>query len=86
MALKVLPPGAEGDEERRRRFMREARSAASLTHPNIAAVHDVGEDEGRIYIAMELVEGESLRGRIAAGPLPVREAVRIARAIACSNT
>jgi serine/threonine-protein kinase len=82
VALKVLPPAAEGDDERRRRFMREARSAASLTHPNIAAVHEVGEDQGRIYIAMELVEGESLRRRIASGPLPVREAVRIARAIA----
>jgi serine/threonine-protein kinase len=82
VALKVLPAAAEGDDERRRRFMREARSAASLTHPNIAAVHEVGEDAGRIYIAMELVEGETLRRRIAAGPLPVREAVRIARAIA----
>src|SRR5215472_7106797 len=63
VALKVLPETVAKDEERRRRFLREARSAAAITHANIAAVHDVGEADGQVYIAMELVEGETLRQR-----------------------
>jgi serine/threonine-protein kinase len=82
VALKVLPPGFEADGEKRRRFMREARSAAAITHANIAAIHDVGEDQGRVFIAMELVEGETLRARMAAGPLSPDEVVRIGRGIA----
>ena len=65
VALKVLPDAFAQDEERRRRFQREARSAAALTHANIATIFDVGEDAGRIYISMELVEGQGLRERIA---------------------
>jgi serine/threonine-protein kinase len=82
VALKVLPRAFERDEERRRRFVREARSAAAITHPNIATVYEVGEADGLVFIAMELVEGETLRARITAGPLPARDAVRIARGIA----
>jgi serine/threonine-protein kinase len=82
VALKVLPREFAEDPERRRRFLREARSAAALTHPNIATVYEVGEDDGRIYIAMELVEGESLRARIARGPLAADEALRLAHGMA----
>jgi serine/threonine-protein kinase len=82
VALKVLPEAFAQDEERRKRFLREARSAGALTHANIATVHDVAEVDGRIYIAMELVEGESLRDRMARGALAPAEALRIARGIA----
>lgn len=60
VALKVLSAGVVDDADRRARFLREARLAAALTHPNIATVHDVGETaDGHIYIAMELVAGPS---------------------------
>jgi tetratricopeptide (TPR) repeat protein len=80
VALKVLSDGVVNDPDRRRRFLREARLAASLTHPNIATVHDVGEtDDGYIYIAMELVTGQSLRRRLESGALGASTAVRIAK-------
>ena len=82
VALKVLPGALAGDDERRRRFLREARSAASINHPHIATVHDVGEAAGRVYLAMELVEGTTLRARLAGGALPAEESVRIAKQIA----
>ncbi len=82
VALKVLPSAFEADPEKRRRFLREARSAAAITHANIAAIHDIGEDAGRVFIAMELVEGESLRSRLREGPLSPKEAARIARGVA----
>ncbi len=80
VAIKVLPESLAGDDERRSRLLREARSAAAITHPNLAAIHDVGEADGRVFIVMELVEGESLRARLAAaGRLGVSEAIRVAR-------
>src|SRR5258708_3923842 len=82
VALKVLPRAFAQDEERRRRFLREARSAAAITHPNIATVYDVGEADGRVFLAMELIEGDTLRERLARGAMPVGEAMRVARAIA----
>jgi serine/threonine-protein kinase len=82
VALKVLPPAFVSDTERRARFLREARAAAAITHRNIASVHEVGEADGRVFIAMELVDGRSLRARLADGALPIEEAVRIAREIA----
>src|SRR5262245_13160050 len=65
VALKVLPAGVARDEERRRRLLREARAAAAVTHPNLAAVHEVGESEGRVFVAIERISGESLRARMA---------------------
>jgi serine/threonine-protein kinase len=82
VALKVLPPDLVGNEERRLRFLREARAAAAVAHPNIATIYEVGEADGVVFIAMELVEGKSLRALIAGRPLPVKEAVRIAVGIA----
>jgi eukaryotic-like serine/threonine-protein kinase len=79
IALKVL---LIDDDERQRRFTREARSAAAVTHPNIAMILDVGEDEGRAFIVMELVRGRTLRGLLAGGPLPIADAVRFADGIA----
>jgi serine/threonine-protein kinase len=90
VALKVLPKA--DDEERRRRFLREARAAAAIADPGIATIYDVGEDAGRVFIAMELVRGRTLRAvldaRAAQGSpdraLPVGETLRIVREIACA--
>jgi serine/threonine-protein kinase len=82
VALKVLPQDFGTDEKRRRRFMREARVAASISHPNVATVHEIGEADGRIYIAMELVSGTTLRHRLEKGPLPIAEALRMGKEIA----
>src|SRR5262249_10920627 len=81
VALKVLPALAAGDEERRRRFLREARAAAAVSHPNIAIVHEVGEADGQAYIAMELVEGKSLAAILTERRLSVEEALDFARQI-----
>jgi len=80
VALKVLPVSFAKDEGSRRRFLREARSAAAVTHANIATVYEVGEAEGHVFIAMELVPGETLRPRIKDG-LGVAAAMKIAKEI-----
>jgi len=78
-----LPPnlGAQQRKERVDRFYREARAAGTLTHPNIVTIYEVGEWNGRHFIAMEYLEGISLRERLNQGPLPIAEALRIAIAI-----
>ncbi len=78
VALKMLH-GQRPSETALVRFVREARAMASLHHQGIVEIYDVGEHEGLPYIAMELVDGESLADRTAAGPLPPREAARIVR-------
>jgi len=65
VAIKVLPAGFSSDPERLARFEQEARAAAALNHPNILAVHDLGMRDGAPYIVSELLEGESLRERLA---------------------
>jgi eukaryotic-like serine/threonine-protein kinase len=82
VALKLLPRAFQRDTERVRRFEREARAAAALNHPNIVTVHEVGEWQGRPFIATELVEGETLAQMLARGPLPVTEASRVGALIA----
>jgi len=77
VALKVLPPDLVQDPERRRRFLHEARAAAAVNHANIATIHDVDEADGQVFIAMEFVEGKSLRVLLAGGPLPIPEAIGI---------
>jgi tetratricopeptide (TPR) repeat protein len=77
VAIKVPPAGLTADPDRLQRFEREARAAAALNHPNILALYDVGEHEGAPYLVSELLEGESLRERLAGGALPVKEVVRI---------
>jgi serine/threonine-protein kinase len=71
VALKILPPEDGLDERRRKRFLREARLASSLNHPNIVAIYDVGQTGGFDYIAMERVRGETLRERLQRGKLGV---------------
>src|SRR5215208_2078611 len=82
VALKVLPPEYVSQEDRRRRFFQEARAASALNHPHILTVYEVGEDDGRPYIAMEYVEGETLRQKIKNNGLQVRETLEIAIQIA----
>jgi formylglycine-generating enzyme required for sulfatase activity/tRNA A-37 threonylcarbamoyl transferase component Bud32 len=64
------------------RFLEEARATASLNHPHIVTLHAVGEHDGRPYLALEYIDGESLRARLGGGPLPLREALRYCRAVA----
>jgi DNA helicase-2/ATP-dependent DNA helicase PcrA len=82
VALKILPPDAVADRERRRRFLQEARAASSLNHPHILTVFEVGEDAGFPYMAMEYVEGETLRQKIDARALSLSEALEIAIQVA----
>jgi TolB-like protein/Tfp pilus assembly protein PilF/predicted Ser/Thr protein kinase len=75
VALKVMLEGT-GDEESRSRLLREARNAAALNHPNICTIHEVGHADGRTFIAMEYVDGRSLRDHIDAGALPLPDVLR----------
>ncbi len=82
VALKCIKPGKEQSEERRERFRREAKAAASLDHPAIARVYDLFQEDGSDYIVMELVEGRSLAAELLDGPMDPQRAVTIARHIA----
>jgi len=82
VAIKVLPDSFANDTDRLARFTREAQTLASLNHPNIAHIHDLEESCGVSALVMELVEGEDLSQRIARGPIPIEEALQIARQIA----
>src|SRR5206468_11427166 len=75
VAIKVLPASFSQDEDRLRRFEQEARAAGVLNHPGITAVYDIGTADASPYIVTELLEGETLRNRLLAGPLPVRKAI-----------
>jgi len=81
IALKILPPDV-ASVEALRRFEQEARAASSLNHPNIVAIYDIGRSESIAYIAMELIEGQTLRGLMASGPMQVKEALRIVAKVA----
>jgi len=81
VAIKVLPADLASNEERLKRFEKEARSASALSHPNIVTVHDIGTD-GVSWIAMELVDGDNLRKLLASGPLPAKRLLGIATQIA----
>jgi serine/threonine protein kinase len=82
VAIKVLLPAVANDPDRLARFSREAQVLASLNHPNIAHIHGLEESNGVKALVMELVEGEDLAQRIARGPIPLDEALPIARQIA----
>ncbi|MGA8431022.1 MAG: protein kinase [Candidatus Sulfotelmatobacter sp.] len=73
VALKLIRPASSGNPDHIRRFEQEARAAAALNHPNIVAIYDVGFDQGLHYIVSELLEGETLRKRLDAGPLSLRQ-------------
>ncbi len=82
VAVKVLPVGVSSDLERLKRFEKEARSASSLNHPNIVTIHDIGFERGVSYIAMELVDGQSLREVLADGALKTKRLLAIAAQVA----
>ena len=81
VALKILPDAFAADPDRLARFTREAQILASLNHPNIAAIHGIEEAEGTRALVLELVEGLTLADRIAKGPIPLDEALPIAKQI-----
>jgi eukaryotic-like serine/threonine-protein kinase len=82
VAIKVLPQSFSQDAGRLRRFEQEARAASALNHPNIVTLHDVGEHGGAPYVVTELLEGETLRSRLAAGAITPRKATEYAIQIA----
>ena len=82
VALKILPDAFAADPDRLARFKREAQILASLNHPNIAAIYGIEESEGTRALVLELVEGPTLADRIRKGPIPVDEALPIAKQIA----
>ena len=76
VALKTISSLADSDTARKR-FWREARAAASVNHPNVCQIHEIGEDNGTLFIAMELLEGESLADRLRRGPLSIADSVPV---------
>jgi len=82
VAIKVLPAGVAREPTRRDRLVREARAQARIAHPNVGHIYFIGEEAGRLYFAMEFVAGETLAGRLAAGPLPVDDALAMIRSAA----
>jgi TolB-like protein/tetratricopeptide (TPR) repeat protein len=82
VALKVLPTHLARDPEALERFEREAKAVAALSHPNILSIFDFGRDGDVAFAVTELLEGETLRARLAAGPLPARKAAEYARGMA----
>ena len=82
VALKFLPQELTQDNEAKERFIQEAKTAAALNHPNITVIHEIDEDEGRTFIAMEFIGGQSLKEKTKSGPLEIDDAVRIASQVA----
>jgi serine/threonine protein kinase/tetratricopeptide (TPR) repeat protein len=82
VALKFLPPHLLDSPELKERFLVEAQATAALNHPNICVIHEVGEDEARPYIAMEFVEGETLKDKLRRGPMKTAEALATAGQVA----
>ena len=89
VAVKLLLPDIAPGSEQLQRFEQEARAAGALNHPNILAIYDVGTHEGVSYVVSELLEGETLRERGRAGPIPVKKiidyALQIIRGLAAAH-
>src|SRR6202165_2600544 len=82
VAIKVLPSQLSADRERLKRFEKEARSASSLNHPNIVTIHEIGRHEAISWIAMELVDGTTLRQRVSGGALSTKQVLAIGAQVA----
>jgi predicted ATPase/serine/threonine protein kinase len=82
VAIKILPTQLATDKDHLHRFEREARSASALNHPNIVTIYDLGQDGSTHYIAMEMIEGKTLRDLLGGGSLPIRKAIEIAAQVA----
>ncbi len=82
VAIKILPSELESDEEVRDRFIQEAQAAAALSHPNICTIHEIEEAEGKTYIAMEYIDGHSLREKTVKSPFSTEEALDVAIQVA----
>ncbi len=82
VAIKLMRPESLESEDRRARFLREARTAAKVTHPNLATIYEIGEHEGEIFLAMELIKGRTLRETIAGRPMPAGRVLSLASQIA----
>src|SRR5262245_9807819 len=89
VAVKVLPSSFSADGQRLRRFEQEARAAGALSHPNILSIHDIGTHDSSPYVVSELLEGETLRGRMGGVALTQRKvidwALQIARGLAAAH-
>src|SRR5262245_19719554 len=77
VAIKVLASHLSSSPDLRQRFEREAKAISSLSHPNICTLYDVGHESGKDYLVMEHLDGESLAHRLARGPLPIEQVLRI---------
>lgn len=82
VALKILPPQFAEDNDRMGRFVREAKSASALNHPNIITIHEIGESEGTHFIATEFIEGPTLHDYAKSAPLQLKTVLEIAIQIA----
>ncbi len=82
VAIKILADHIANDPEWKARFLREARTIAQLNHPNIATIYAIEQDDDKVFIAMELIEGDPLTNLMNRGTMQPREAVRIARQVA----
>ncbi|HET9793974.1 MAG TPA: serine/threonine-protein kinase, partial [Thermoanaerobaculia bacterium] len=82
VAVKVLAAGTTESKERTLRFEREARAASALNHPNIVTIHDIGDEDGTVFIAMEYVDGATLRESLPGGPMPPKKILDIAVQVA----
>jgi eukaryotic-like serine/threonine-protein kinase len=83
VAIKVILPSYSFDPDLRRRFRQEAEAAAAISHPNVLSIHNVGEQDGVVYIVTELLQGETLREKLRSGPLRVHKALEYAPQLIC---